>query len=111
MKFEVGKYYRTRDGRKALVLYTDKRSNFGRSLIVLLFQKDEDLTWHYLSTGKAEPDVECAADLVGPWREPTVAWAVITDTGNLWLYAEEQIAEQVAFHRKGKVIKLVEERE
>jgi len=69
MQLEAGKYYRTRDGRKAFVGYVqtdiDNRSFFGH--IVIDQHKYQPHCWFENGGGRSHPD---RSDLVEEWREP-----------------------------------------
>lgn len=78
MHFEVGKYYRTRDGRKARCIATD-----GAPSHPFLFVISGDGDFGVASSGRAISDLTvCDLDILGPWIERPVfkrewypAWA------------------------------------
>lgn len=63
-KIEVGKFYKTRGGKKARCFFIDKDS--ARCTIDGCF----DLFWVYLETGCSCSDVpKSDYDIIGPWEE------------------------------------------
>jgi len=112
MQFEVGKYYVTRDGRKARVICVNRL--YSHPLVVLVTQSEKkEIVWSYLLNGRAENDVESAGDLVGPWQEPFVRWAIFRNDGVcIHIYSKEQDARNYCKYKEEiyRVVKLVEEK-
>lgn len=73
MKIEVGKYYRTRDGRKAYVGY--RHPEIAKTKYVLVGHVVADnrslLTFKWLACGQWRVCGESDSDLVAEWIEPT----------------------------------------
>lgn len=70
MKIEVGKFYRTRDGRKAGIYRTDaNHSEYSIHGYVVELNGDEySSSWY--SDGRYFPTWEHGADLIEEWQEP-----------------------------------------
>ena len=70
MKIEKGKFYKTRDGRKAECLTTELKG-VGETLATLI---DGNLAVHY-SNGKYYSDGDSEYDLISEWKdEPIIPW-------------------------------------
>lgn len=70
MKFEVGKLYKTRDGRKARVICVDSKY-IDHPIVALVESKSagEDL-YQFKSDGKWVALGESDLDLIAEWKEP-----------------------------------------
>jgi hypothetical protein len=68
MKFEAGKFYKTRDGRKAEIRLDDvKTASYGESLLVRINDRD----WLMYGDGKFyNSRTNHPYDLVEEWKEP-----------------------------------------
>lgn len=69
MKLEVGKYYRTRDGRKARVICDDRRSICGLRFIYLIVDGLSEVCHQCDSSGRADGSNDVAFDLVAEWQD------------------------------------------
>lgn len=68
MKFELGKFYKTRDGRKAQIFMLDNGAE-----IILGMVQNKDNIWfsnQWRTDGRIYHNHETPNDLVGEWREP-----------------------------------------
>lgn len=113
MKFEVGKYYRTREGRKARVVCVDRQSNCGRTIVALIAKSDKtESVWSYFPNGKTQMQGEHSKDIVSKWREPLIRWAVVSKAGLFITTCDSfGLAVNHCTSPGDKVIKLVEEKE
>lgn len=68
LKLEVGKCYKTRDGRKAFVSYYDKNKNEYLGCI-----QDEDVVVYWCENGLWYENEESNEDLVSEWSDDDVA--------------------------------------
>jgi hypothetical protein len=71
MKIEMGKRYRTRDGRDAKILAIDVRANTGKDSVVAAVRDYEgfDKIWTFQANGRFVPDGERPFDLIEiPYR-------------------------------------------
>jgi hypothetical protein len=73
MKIEAGKFYKTRDGRKAFVVSVDLPNPFGGNSTYTVSVYIEGLSNRITVTDRGRLYIntpDCAADLVAEWREP-----------------------------------------
>ena len=68
MKFEVGKVYKTRDGRKAKVIYIEPELSNAYTMGAILEGVDEVRSYH--SNGHYFMSGGTGSDLVSEWEEP-----------------------------------------
>jgi hypothetical protein len=89
MKFEIGKFYKTRDGRKAQVFMLSNGNN--RMLGAVLYSWKVWEVTHWNQQGCEGTGSEYPWDLVAEWREPIkysvelwgTAFAPVPDTTDL----------------------------
>ena len=75
MKLEVGKYYRTRDGRKVRVVCNNRKALNGRIFVGLVEGDDFEYTIYCEESGRADT-VDCDYDLVSEWIDkPEFDWS------------------------------------
>ena len=88
MKFEVGKYYKRRDGQKALCVYVWPN---GTAAFVLA---DRPMwSWSVGVSGSADSRVVCDSDITGEWkelREWTVYVVECNNSGGPWATLDPQ---------------------
>lgn len=68
LKLEVGKFYRTRDGLKVIVLYIDKNSTNGFPVRVAIVDS-QFTSYHVKETGERTNFANSIWDIVAPWEE------------------------------------------
>lgn len=68
LKLEVGKFYRTRGGKKVIVLYVDKNDTTGFPVFIAAVG-DPDYSYYARGTGEYSNCANSAWDLVAPWEE------------------------------------------
>ena len=104
LTLETGKFYRTRDGRKAEVLKTDMPGT--RKIVVVIYDGDEnDTCWVrcYPITGvySFEPrtEIESPMDLIAEWREPVKVegWVNVYTDGTQHFHTSQETAEQASY--------------
>lgn len=84
MKIEVGKTYRTRDGRKVRIYAVDGDS--GRPIHGATYSHGEWYAACWTNDGRFYAN-ECAEDIIGEWTEPRprlLAWKHRNGTLCLW---------------------------
>lgn len=70
MKFEVGKLYKTRDGRKARVICVDSKCTHLPIVALVESESAEECLYQFKSDGKWVALGESNIDLVAEWKEP-----------------------------------------
>jgi hypothetical protein len=96
MKIEAGKFYKTRDGRKAFVVSVDLPNPFGGNSTYTVSVYIEGLSNRITVTDRGRLYIntpDCAADLVAEWREPAsedrVVYLVRGHGGLMWCECRE----------------------
>lgn len=74
MKFETGKLYKTRDGRKARVICVDRKDPFKdygveSPIVALVETVGEESPLIFDSSGRYSPHFESDSDLIAEWKE------------------------------------------
>lgn len=79
IKLEAGKFYRTRDGRKAFVVFVQPPEGMGHRYPVLGYHGEYSGNW--TSDGKWNDGGESQNDLVAEWLEPRriSGWVCVWD--------------------------------
>jgi hypothetical protein len=103
MKFEVGKFYKTRDGRKVEVIAVRAGLSFGHTVIGLVMNDPygDVTTWSADGNYGICPDSrELSADLVAEWRDPVKVSGWLNyykdDRGTLYTPAQLHCARKEA---------------
>jgi hypothetical protein len=68
MKFEIGKFYKTRDGRKAQIFMLDNGAGFMMGTV--LQENDRWLSNHWRCDGTIYIGSDSPDDLISEWEEP-----------------------------------------
>lgn len=68
LKLEVGKFYKTREGLKVIVLYIDKNSTNGFPVRVAVVDS-QYASYHVKETGEYANCSNSVWDIVAPWEE------------------------------------------
>jgi hypothetical protein len=68
MKFEIGKFYKTRDGRKAQIFMLDNGAGFMMGTV--LQANDRWFSNHWRCDGTIYIDSDSPDDLISEWEEP-----------------------------------------
>jgi hypothetical protein len=87
--FEVGKTYKTRDGREAKVVHVFED---GTVLVV-----HGDLYWRALSSGHLDKRDKCGADLMPPRRELWVVFRPDREPDYYWHSHPAEVAGRAGF--------------
>lgn len=77
MKLEVGKYYKTRDGRKAEIIEYDG------SAMPFLVRHHDGTMWHFIDGKLHEDDIEDELDLIAEWQDEPEVYSEIIDKVNI----------------------------
>lgn len=68
MEFKVGRFYKTRDGRKARVICVDALNNW--PLVALVLTDGSEVYFDYNLSGRRHPRDTYPTDLVAEWEDP-----------------------------------------
>lgn len=87
MKFKVGEYWRTRDGRKARIICNDRKSEYGRTVTYLVsvpYCSDEIVSFvNEKGLGSTDQCTATDDDLIEPWTAPVEEVEVFE-----WMYQD-----------------------
>lgn len=80
MKLELGKHYKTRDGRKVRIICVDKMSD-SHPIVGLILEGDWEAISAYTEQGKYAT-YDSHEDIVSEWREPITVegWVNVNDS-------------------------------
>ena len=109
MKIEVGKTYKTRDGRKARVICVDRLGPHDTVVALVRGSAYENVIC-YPPEGFYDSTEESPEDLVEEWREPLEVWGLVSPHGfAVHLGASRRSAECWLQNYPGsRLVKLVE---
>jgi len=78
MKIESGKYYKTRDGRKARIYATDGDGDYPICGAILDDNGWQPAIWDSKGRGYAKVMLQSAIDIISEWRDaPIVNWSAM----------------------------------
>ena len=98
LSFDPGKPVRTRDGRKARIVCTDRKNDFPIVALVTCVYDQKELCLSYYEAGRVHPSVDSPVDLINV-PETVVTFALVSKTGNPsgMTYSNQNMAENVLY--------------
>lgn len=84
LKFEVGKYYKLRDGTKAKLIYVLEN----KRLVIIHMYKDKEISTELHINGfMSSNNITCNIDIITEWKEPIIQTFQINEQGYLYRYS------------------------